>query len=338
MMRARMAIPAIKSIEPRVGLPGGLVRVGFSGVTAPEETSVFFDGEAASVLSASTDGALVRIPPGSGSCHVTIRGPGGESPPSAFVLGDVLAGDLNPVANPATDAEGNIFSAFSGQRGAAVPFSVYRIRAGSNEKEPYLADIVNATAVVAGPDGSLFISSRHTGIVYRADSKRRLETFAENLGIATGMALDRSGHLYVGDRAGTVHRITPEGKAMVLCEIEASVSAFHLAMRSDDTLFVSGPTLATQDNIYEVGKDGVPKVYFRGIGRPQGMTFDSSGRLLVTGSYRGRRGVFSVEPGRVRPVVASAMLVGVVERPNGELLLADSASLYAVPAGAWKSS
>ena len=39
--------------------------------------------------------------------------------------------------------------------------------------------------------------------------------------------------------------------------------------------------------------------------------------------------------GRVQQLVASPMLVGVLISPDGGLILADSDSLYRVPAGSW---
>ena len=326
----------IQGIEPKVVLPGGLVRIAVSRFDAAGDVRIFFNSEPAQFVGASSDFILARVPEVQGRCTVTI-GESGYAGSAAFAFAPVaIAGELNPVGNPAVDRQGNIFVAFSGPRGEAVPFSVYRIAAGSFAKEPYLADIVNATGIAVGTDGTLYISSRHTGAIYRCDNRKNLDKFAENLGIATGLALDSAGNLYVGDRGGVVYRLDRAGKAESVCEIEPSVSAFHLTMRQDDVLFVSGPTLATQDNIYEVGADRKPKVFFRGIGRPQGMAFDSAGRLLVAGSYRGRRGVFAIGPGsRLQQLVSSPMLVGVLVTAQKDLVLADSDTLYHVPAGQW---
>lgn len=345
-----METPKIERVEPWVVLAGGLVRVSVTGFDAGRGIEVFFDGQPAQVVGASSRSILARAPLVEGPCEVTLRAveatdkekresadPRSGPPDTATVYAaEMIADEVNPVCNPAVDSNGNIYVTFSGQRGATVPFSIYRVPFGSREKEPFLTDIVNATGIVVGPDDTLYISSRHTGAIYRCDLNKNMERFAENLGIASGLALDRKGHLYVGDRGGTIHKLDPSGHDEILCEIEPSVSAFHLAMRDDQTLFVSGPTLATQDNIYEIGEDRTPKVFFHGIGRPQGMTFDRSGRLLATGSYKGRRGVFAIDPaGRVQQLVASPMLVGVLISPKGDLILADSDSLYRVPSGSW---
>ena len=44
-------------------------------------------------------------------------------------LGVQIADNLNPVANPAVDAEGNIYVTYSGQRGQKVPVSLYKVTA-----------------------------------------------------------------------------------------------------------------------------------------------------------------------------------------------------------------
>ncbi|MBI2821772.1 MAG: gluconolaconase [Acidobacteria bacterium] len=323
----------IRAVEPRVVLPGGVVRIAVERFDPTGEVAVTIGSSPAQVIGASSSLILARVPAVEGECAVSLNGRQEHS--CTMYVGVPIVTGVNPVGNPAADKAGNIYVTFSGPRGSAVPFSVYRVLAGSGAKEPFLADIVNATGIAIGPDDMIYISSRHTGTVYKCDMQKNMEKFADNLGIATGLALDREGNLYVGDRSGTIHKLDPSGNDEVLCEIEPSVSAFHLAVRSDGTLLVSGPTLATQDNIYQVGPDRVPTVFFHGIGRPQGMALDLSGRLLVTGSYRGRRGVFAIEAdSRVQQVAASPMLVGVLLRPGGELVLADSEALYQVPPGA----
>ncbi|MBI3939848.1 MAG: gluconolaconase [Acidobacteria bacterium] len=331
-----MKVPEIKRVEPKVVLPGGLVRIAVRGLNSVGNAAVFFNGELAPFVGASSHSILARVPAVAGLCKVTLDREGAGKSEAGAYAATPIATEVNPVGNPAADRAGNIYVTFSGPRGAAVPFSVYMLSAASGAKEPFLTDIVNATGIVISSDDTLYISSRHTGIVYKCDMARNLEKFSESMGIASGLALDREGNLYVGDRGGVIHKLDRAGKDEVFCEIEPSVSAFHLAMRSDDTLFVSGPTLATQDNIYEIGRDRTPKVFFHGIGRPQGMAFDAAGRLLVTGSYKGRRGLFAFDPGgRIEQLVSSPMLVGVLATPNGDLILADSDTLYRVPSGNW---
>ena len=70
------------------------------------------------------------------------------------------------------------------------------------------------------------------------------ETYAEGLGIATGIAFDAAGDLYVGDRSGTIFKIrTANGaqaqETFVFATLEPSISAYHLAFDSKGTLYVT---------------------------------------------------------------------------------------------------
>ena len=40
-----------------------------------------------------------------------------------------------------------------------------------------------------------------------------MSQFAKNLGIATGLAFDTLGRLYVGDRRGTIYQVSDTGQA-----------------------------------------------------------------------------------------------------------------------------
>ena len=104
--------------------------------------------------------------------------------------------------------------------------------------------------------------------------------FARNLGVATGMAFDRSGLMYVGDRTGTIFKVNGIGEERAWTQIEPSVSAFHLAFGPDDALYVTGPTVTSFDCIWRINPDGEIDVFFKGLGRPQGLAFDRDGNLV----------------------------------------------------------
>ena len=65
--------------------------------------------------------------------------------------------------------------------------------------------------------------------------------FSSDLGIATGIAFDREGIMYVGDRSGTIYRIEGFGIAESFAMLEPSVSAYHLAFGADERLYVTAP-------------------------------------------------------------------------------------------------
>ena len=87
-----------------------------------------------------------------------------------FVVGSLLAENLHPVANPVVDRQGTIYTTISGTKGQQVPVSLYRVtRFG--EVEPFAEGILNPTGLAFGPDGELYVSSRHEGTVYRVDRR-----------------------------------------------------------------------------------------------------------------------------------------------------------------------
>ena len=53
----------------------------------------------------------------------------------------------------------------------------------------------------------MFVTSRLDGTVYRITPFHEVVAFARDLGVATGLAFDRPGRMYVGDRTGTIYRV-----------------------------------------------------------------------------------------------------------------------------------
>ena len=317
---------------PELALPGGVIRLKLEDVPSLGEMQVKVGELEAEILGASSRFVTVRIPDAS-SGEILLQS-GGETARNEIRLGRVLTNELHPVANPVVDEAGYLYVTYSGARGEEVPFSVFRV-SPEGEVEPFLGDIVNPTGLAIGPDDHLYITSRHTGAVYRSSFDKQLEKFADGLGIASGLAFDSRGDLFVGDRSGFVYRIGPGGDTSLFCELEPSVSAYHLVFDAEDNLYVSGPTLATQDVIYRVRPDGQVEEYVKGFGRPQGLTFGPDGSLLVVGSYRGFKGVYRVVDGKVSELeVAAPMLVGLAYSPDGQnLYLVDGQSLFNIRLG-----
>jgi sugar lactone lactonase YvrE len=183
-----------------------------------------------------------------------------------------------------------------------------------------------------GPDGHLYVSSRFDGQVHRLLDDDRLELYATELGAATGLAFGSDGSLYVGDRSGTILRVSPERQVETFATIPASVAAFHLAMGPDDALYVTAPTLATHDAVYRVTRDRLVDVISSGFGRPQGLAFDSSGALYVVDALAGGAGLYRLDPGASRPVpelvLTAPSLVGVAFDPAGGLVLASAETIW----------
>ena len=101
--------------------------------------------------------------------------------------------------------------------------------------------MMNATSIAFDPQGQMYVSSRFDGAVYKVAPTASQTTFAEGLGIATGIAFDREQSLYVGDRNGTIFKIARDQQMFVFATLEMSVSAYHLAFGPHGDLFVTGP-------------------------------------------------------------------------------------------------
>ena len=317
----------IKAVKPVMALPGGTVRVEVEELGDPSEVRVEVGGIKADIVGASSQHLTVRIPQGCGD-GLVVRGE--DEDRFDLKVGQVLASELHSVANPVVDSKGNVYVTVSGARGEKVPFSIFVISADGN-KDPFLADVINPTGLAIGPDDCLYVTSRHTGVVYRSTFDRQIEKYVDGLGLATGLVFDSQQNLLVGDRGGKIYKINSNQEISVLCDLEPSVSAYHLAVTPEDALFVTGPTLATQDCVYQISPEGQCDVFFRGFGRPQGLGFDGPGNLQVVASWKGSKGLYTFSNGVPELTVSGPMLVGFAYNHEGNLLyLADGANLYRI--------
>ena len=166
-----------------------------------------------------------------------------------------LSDALHSVTNPAVSRSGMIYATISGPRGKQTPVSVVRI-SPDGRGTPLVTDILNATGLAFNPGGDLFVTSRAEGNVYRVDAAGESTVYAEGMGVATGLAFDAEGNLFVGDRSGTIFKINPERQIFVYATLEPSVAAYHLAVGAEGTLYVTGPTLSSNDAIWAIDTHG----------------------------------------------------------------------------------
>lgn len=322
--------PFIEAIEPAAALPGGEVRIVGKALKPPRlaRPEVTFTGVHGSIVVSSEDFVIARVPFGAHSGQVIIQSNGHTSNARDIKIAQMLAENLHPVANPAIDLEGNIFVTFSGGRGQKVPVSIYKIDTDYNVK-PFLSDLMNATGMAFDSSGQLYVSSRYDGTVYRVAPNGSISTYAEGMGIATGIAFDREGSLYVGDRSGTIWRIGPDRQIFVYATLEPSVAAYHLAFSPNGLLYVSGPTTSSFDAIYSVDSHGTVELFYRGLGRPQGLAFDAQGNLYVAASLAGKRGIVRITPDKHGSLAISGHnLVGLTFTRTGGAVLATTTSVF----------
>jgi sugar lactone lactonase YvrE len=285
------------------------------------------------VIIGSDSFVIARVPEGATAGELVVESGDQASDTWACDIGLLVAESLHPVANPAVDSFGNIYSTFSGSRGQKVPVAVYRIDLNFNMK-PFINDLMNATSLAFERQGMLYISSRNDGVIYQATPNGNMSVFVEGMGVATGIAFDREQNLYVGDRSGTIFKISPNRQIFVFATLEPSIAAYHLSFGPDGYLYVSGPTTSSFDSVHRISHEGEVEVFYRGLGRPQGMAFDEEGRLYIAASISGRKGVVRITPDRNADLFLSGPgIVGLAFTPSRALVVATTNALYRVDVG-----
>ena len=329
--------PAIR-ISPKSGIAGGEVAVECDSfdTSEPAKCAVWFGAEPAHIVAMGPHRVVALVPElkQNGAVEVIFESPGRRSAAAIFMVGKRIAEDLHPVTNPAFDPdEGALFVTRSGSRGEQLPVSLFRIEPNGEVGE-FSGDITNPTAIAFDKDGQMFVTSRVDGTVYRVNPFREAVAFVRNLGIATGMAFDSDGTMYVGDRTGTIYKVNGIGEEKVWVQLEPSVSAYHLAFGPENTLYVTGPTVTSFDSVYRIDQNGEVGVFYKGLGRPQGLAFDDVGNLYVAASLRGRRGIVRISPkGDAELFVAGMNLVGLVFSSSGDMVVASNDSVYNLSLG-----
>jgi hypothetical protein len=322
--------PRIEAVHPGAALPGGEVRITGKSLRPLDlrRPRVRFGEVEGAVVISSDEFLVARVPAGASSGPVVVSTNGHASNPHQLNVAVPIAENLHPVTNPALDAEGNIYVTFSGSRGQKVPVAIYRIDTNYNVK-PFIAEMMNATAITFDRAGQMYVSSRFDGTVYRVAPNGTMSSYAEGMGTATGIAFDRAENLYVGDRSGTIFKIAPDRQIFVFATLEPSVSAYHLAFGPHGDLFVAGPTTSSFDCVYKVDPHGTVSIFYRGLGRPQGLAFDVEGNLYVAASLAGKRGIVKISPeGKASLEVAGPGLVGLAFAPGRSAVLATTNAVH----------
>ncbi len=274
---------------------------------------------------------VVRVPDGASAGELVIsRTEHSHSNSWTCDIGIQIVDNVHPVANPAVDKQGNIYTTFSGSRGQKTPVAVYKVDMNYTPK-PFVNDMMNATGLAFDAEGILYVSSRHEGIVYEVTPNGQMSVYVEGMGVATGLTFDREENLYVGDRSGTIFKISRNRQIYVFTTLESSIAAYHLAFGPDGYLYVAGPTTSSYDAVHRCAPTGEVEVFYRGLGRPQGLAFDAEGNLYVAASLGGRRGVIRIDPERKAELFLSGPgIVGLAFTPSRAMIVSTNNALYRV--------
>ena len=327
--------PRIDDVLPAAALPGGDVELtganlGPIGSALP---TVLVDGHSAHILMSRPGALALRVPDEATTGLIEVSNSAGSSNAAPLRVARQLLEGLHPVTNPAVSRSGMVYATISGQRGKQTPVSVVRV-SSDGRGTPFVSGILNATGLAFSPDGDLFVTSRAEGNVYRIDEAGESSLYAEGMGVATGAAFDAEGNLFVGDRSGTIFKIDPARQIFVHATLEPSPAAYHIAVNAAGTLFVTGPTLSSNDAIWAIEPNGDARPWYRGLGRPQGLALSKEGDIYLSASLHGRRGIVRVTTqGEATLVLSGANLVGLAFSPLGTAILATNDAVYDVDLG-----
>lgn len=327
--------PRIDDIIPPTALPLGEIEVTGAnlGPHASGPPVVLVGTHPAHVLMSRPGRIAFRVPEQATTGLIEVRSPEGVSNATPLRVARELTSGLHPVTSPAVSRSGMVYATISGPRGKQTPVSVVRV-SPDGRATPFVTGILNATGLAFSPDGDLFVTSRAEGNVYRVDGAGESTLYSEGMGVATGAVFDAEGNLFVGDRSGTIFKIDPQRKIFVYATLEPSISAYHLAVDHEGALYVTGPTLCSNDAIWVIDTHGEARAWYRGLGRPQGLALSKEGDVYVTACLHGRRGLVRVtSSGEASLVLSGNNLVGVAFSPLGSTVLATNEAVYDVDLG-----
>ena len=327
-----MSLPRISSVYPLLAIEGGCITVEGEQL-APDATTaslpfVTIGNIPTRVVFAASNILKVIVPSGLEGGRTAIRVGSGTRETAYVDIGRSVATGLHQVDSPAFDDRGILYGTYSGARGERAPVSVFRIQS-NGFRRPFVTGITNATSMAFCPAGQLHVSSRFEGCVYRVSSDGTFETVVSELGVACGIAFSDDGTMYVGDRSGTVFRVSASGHAAAFATLPASIAAFHLAFGEDGYLFASVPTLSSCDGIFRIDRTGFVDSLGPTFGRPQGLAFDCHGVLHVVEALAGNSGIYKLaSDGHRTRILAGPNLIGLAFNQQGDMAVASSETLF----------
>ena len=205
--------PRIASVHPPAAVAGGRIAVdgpgvGGDGGRLPE---AWIGDLQAQVVYASRNRVACLVPPEAAGGSIPVRLDTAPGETAWLEVGAQVATGVHQVDSPVIAADGTLFLTYSGTRGESSPVSVFRLRR-DGFREPFVTGITNPTSLALDPLGRLVVSSRFDGAVFRVDADGQRKQLAAELGVACGLAFDEAGTLFVGDRSGTIFRVSPLGE------------------------------------------------------------------------------------------------------------------------------
>ena len=191
---------------------------------------------------------------------------------------------------------------------------------------------MNPSGMAIDRDGYLFVSSRNDGTIHRVSADGRSMQWIEGMGIATGLAFDPAGNLYVGDRSGTIFKIGAEPRNFRVRDARAFDGRLPSGVQPRRRA-VYGRTdhVEFRSRVPHQSRRRSEYVFFAGLGRPQGIAFDKQGNLYVAASLAGRRGIVRITPqAEAELALSGSNIVGLALQPSRRAMITTNNALYSL--------
>ena len=187
---------------------------------------------------------------------IEVRSPVGVSNAAPLRVAHELTSGLHPVTSPAVSRSGMIYATISGPRGKQTPVSVVRVSPDGRGNAVCDRDTQRHRLGLQSRRRSFCDFARRGQCLPRRWSGRIDAILPKAWAWPRARPSIAEGNLFVGDRSGTIFKIDPQRKIFVHATLEPSVSAYHLAVDAAGTLFVTGPTLCSNDAIWAIDTHG----------------------------------------------------------------------------------
>src|ERR1700679_811265 len=121
------ARPVIATVEPAAAITGGELHIRGQHLATAGLPTVRLGNQNAHLIVAGDSYIIARVPESAIVGEIQVGAGNAISAAHETHIGIQIAESLHPVANPAVDREGNVYSTFSGSRGQKAPVSIYKV-------------------------------------------------------------------------------------------------------------------------------------------------------------------------------------------------------------------
>jgi len=248
------AAPRIDDVVPAAALPGGEIELTGAKSWPARPGSAHRSGRWPARTSAHEPASRLafHVPDQATTGMVTVSNSAGSGNAAPLRVARQLFRWSAPRHQPGCQPLGHDLRTISGQRGKQTPVSIVRV-SPDGRGTPFVTGILNATGLAFSPDGDLFVTVARRGHVYRIDDAGEPTVYAEGMGRSHRRGLrPRRQPLSSATAAAPFSRSIPSARSSVYATLEPSIAAYHLALDAAGTLYVTGPTLSSNDAIWAI--------------------------------------------------------------------------------------